>query len=322
MKAHKFLIDQLSKTAPNPVLRAVLVYNERMQMQNGSYAIDSPTHLPPMLVDGTRLWTAANACKDTPVYSIGDRFLTVTAGRMRARIALLDPNDYPTAVPDPVIHFVPDELTSSLRQLLPFIGTDSSRPWCTAVCLAPSGHAYTTNNSVIARIPIDTRLKQPVMIPSATVAALVAGSLLWKTEIISIGISTGSITFYFDDSTWIKSHLVEGSWPIETAGKLIGSIGDGWLAVNPELEPMLATAVKLIDEKHPAIVEFKDSGFALDGDAFTATGLDPVPAAGRINARIAATVFEKATEVQWHTPQQDRHAFRSGDLVGVFVGSR
>jgi hypothetical protein len=84
---------------------------------------------------------------------------------------------------------------------------------------------------------------------------------------------------------------------------------------------MLQVAAKLADARHPVVV-FKDSSLQLEDDTLVASDLAPLPEAGKVNARMAALVFNTATHVQWHTPRQDVHAFRVGPLVGVFGGTR
>lgn len=308
-------------SAFNPVLSNLFVYTDdkgqqRAQAQNGRYTVDVPTDLPSLCANADRMVSVWAACKGDPKVSATESTLTVTQGRLRARVSLSDGKDYPRDTPDPETAHKALDLRPVLLGLQPFVATDASRPWATSVCLA-NGFAYATNNIVLARCPIDTGLPGAVNVPGSAVEALLAQ----PAALVGLGASDNSLTFYFDGGVWIKSLLVAGDWPTATVDGLLAAVGDQWQTIHPELEAMLVVASKLADARHPVAV-FKDGGMVLEDDSLLAADLEPVPAAGKVNARMAALVFASAQEVQWHTPRQDVHAFRAGPVVGVFGGQR
>jgi hypothetical protein len=315
----KFLCDHTGSPM-NPVLSNLLVYTRedgvtRAQAQNGRYTVDAPCDLPPMLISAARALAVWSACDDEPQVSLGANNLTVTSGRLRARIALLDPSQYPRDTPTAETAHTVAGLADTMRALLPFVAEDASRPWATSLCLTAT-HGYATNNVILARKPVNTGVAAPVNLPGGSVEAI-----LDCGAIQSVGADANSVTFYLEGDIWVKCLLVAGDWPIATVDTMLGSLGDDWLKVNPSLEPMLAVAAKLADARHPVVV-FKDNALQLEDDSLVASDLEPLPPTGKVNARMAALVFETATEVQWHAPRTDVHAFRAGDLVGVFGGQR
>jgi hypothetical protein len=274
-----------------------------------------PTDLPSCTVPAARLVAAWLACKGTPEPQVGEANLTIKAGRVRARIPLSDPGVYPATKPDERTVDTPPGVAKLLDRLNPFVATDASRPWATSVCLS-GDHAYATNNVVLVRVPFPGILPHPVNVPQAVFEAITE-----LGEPVGLGYCDASVTFYFEDGSWVKSSLISGEWPTKTVDGLVGQLTEAWEAPHPDLGMILNTAAKLADARHP-IVEFTGGGLKLLDDAFEADELLPVPDDGKVNARMAALVFDLADGVQWHTPRRDVHAFKVQDIVGVFGGHR
>ena len=312
LKALKYLTDQCGN-GTMPALADLHIHEGRAQAGNGRYWVEADCDLPTCTVNAAKLAAAWAACKTTPEALVKDSTLTVKAGRVRARIALSDHGSYPRTTPDPRTHPAAG-VTAQLARLQPYVATDASRPWATSVCIG-GGWAYATNNVVLVRAPFPD-LGVTVNLPLSVFDAVIA-----KGEPTGMGVSENSLTFWFPEDLWIKTNLISGQWPTAVVDGLVNSLGEDWETPHPDLGAMLATAAKLSDDRHP-VVEFKDGGLGLVDGSFGADELVPVPDAGKVNARMAALVFERATAVKWHTPRQDVHAFRVGDITGVFGGQR
>jgi hypothetical protein len=315
----KFLVEHTGSSL-NPILSNLLVYEtptgaRRAQAQNGRYAVDAPTDLPAMLVNADRLLTVYNACAGEPRFRATDSNLTVTAGRIRARVALLDPSQYPRTTPTEKTPHRAASLAGALRSLLPFVAEDASRPWATSICVTAT-HAYATNNVIMARVPVDIGVETPVNLPGASIDAILACG-----EIEDIRADELSVTFFMAGGVWVKCQLVSGEWPTGTVDQVLESLPPDWVVPHPELRSMMEIASKLADARHPVAV-FTDGELHLEDGSLVADDLQPLPASGKVNAKMTALVLEKASEVQWHTPRPDVHAFRAGNLVGVFGGRR
>lgn len=303
-----------------PVLGMLHVYDDpagdrRCQAQNGRYTVDMPTDLPVCTVPAARLIAAWLACKGTPEPQVTDANLTIKAGRVRARIPLSDGGMYPRTQSNERTLDTPPGVAKLLDRLDPFVATDASRPWATAVCLA-GGYAYATNNVVLVRVPFPALLPHPVNVPQAVFEAVTA-----LGEPVGLGFNGDAVTFYFEGGAWVKTQLITGDWPTKTVDGLADQLSDTWEVPHPDLGMIFNTAAKLADSRHP-IVEFADGGLRLLDGAFEADELLPVPEDGKVNARMAALVFDLADGVQWHTPRRDVHAFKVQDIVGVFGGHR
>lgn len=316
--ALSYLCDHTGTTF-NQVFGLVHVYEtpsgNRAQVQNGRYVVDIPTELPPMTLDVAKLKAIWTACPDTPRVSTASSFATISSGRIRGRIALADPGAYPRATPDPESGATATGVAAMLGTVKRYIATDASRVWATGVCLA-NGFAYATNNVVLLRYAILTDILAGTIIPVNSIDAIVA-----KGEPVTIGSSENAVTFYFEDGSWTRTQVVAAEWPTATVDHLIEATpGDGWEAIGPTLAEDMATAGDLSEERF-AIAEFSPTGFHLVDGSFTVE-CGGVPDNGRVNARMAALALGGMTDVQWHCPRKDVHAFRGPNIQGVFGGTR
>jgi hypothetical protein len=168
----------------------------------------------------------------------------------------------------------------------------------------------------MARVPVDIGVVTPINLPGASIEAILACG-----EIERIRADERSVTFYMAGDVWVQSLLVAGEWPIGTVDQLLESLPDKWVQPHPELHSMMEVAAKLADSRHPVAV-FTDGELHLEDGSLVASDLQPLPISGKVNAKMTALVLETAAEVQWHEPRQDVHAFRAGNLVGVFGGRR
>lgn len=299
----------------NPTLGLMHVYGGRLQVNNGRYTVDVPTDLPDMTVNADRFTAAWAACND-PVAGCTDTHCVVKERRVRARIALANAEGYPLAVANaPTAHTAPG-IAAMLTSIEKYVATDASRPWAMSMCVH-NGFIYATNNVVLVRVPFVAELPGSFNLPSSVFDAISE-----RGEPSAIGVDGFSCTFHYGDTSWVRTTLIAGEWPVGTVDGLLAGVGaNQWLPVNPELALMLETAAKLSDARHP-IVEFDGNGIRSIDGSFEAIDLEPVPTTGRVNAVMAALALRDADEVQWHSPRQDVHAFRRGELYGVLAGTR
>lgn len=302
-----------------PIMANVHIYasptGNRAQVGNGRYWVDVPTNLPAMTVNAERLAAAASACGQMPSITVGASQVSVTSGRVRARIGV-EASPYNRVDPDPRNTVAVPGVGAILLALAKFSATDASRPWATSICLC-GDYAYSTNNVIVARHPLPATVARSVNIPSLAVDAVVE-----RGEVIDVGHTDNAVTFYYADDSWVKTLLIAGEWPTKTVDNYIAGMEQGiWENVNPSLGDMLSTAAKLCDERNP-IVQFEKDGIALLDKTFEADDLGPLPEDGRVSAKMANLVFNVATEVQWHNPKRDAHGFRAGKLTGVLAGTK
>lgn len=291
-------------------------YETRVQVNNGRYCVDVPgsEDLPLVTVNAEKLASAWSVCDGDPTFRVTDASLIVAGKARRARIGLADPKDYPRSSPTPKTSHTAPGVSDLIKRLQPFVATDASKVWATGICLH-NGFAYATNNVILCRAPFPAVLPEKVIIPSACFDAVIG-----RGEPVDMGVSPNHVTFYFEDGVWIRTLLVEGDWPTHVVDNYVNSLPDDWATPHERMGAVLEAAVKIADMRIP-VVEFHEGGLKLLDETFEADDLD-LPEQGKLNARMASLVFEHADSIQWHVPRQDAHAFRSGDIIGLFGGQR
>lgn len=292
-----------------------LGYERRCQVQNGRYTVDMPApELPVFTAPIDRLVAAWSVCDGEPSLGVTDTSLMVRGKARRSRIALSEGTAYPRVSPTPKTSHTAPGVSALLRSLQPFVATDASKVWATGICLK-DGYAYATNNVILCRVPFPTVLPETVIVPSACFDAVID-----KGEPCDMGVATDSVTFYYEDGTWIKTQLLNMEWPTHVVDNHLAQLEDDWATPHERMGSVLAAAVKLAEMRIP-VVEFHEGGLRLLDGTFEADDLD-LPETGKLNARMATLVFEHATHIQWHAPRQDVHAFKAGEIVGLFGGQR
>lgn len=197
-----------------PVLTHFHIYDGRIQGANGRIAIDAACEKFKdfsITVPAKKFLTAVDACSGEPKLSATEDSLTITRGGFRARLPLAKHEDFPRAIPDETDYAFSesDGFISALSRLRPFVSDDASRMWACGILLK-DGYAHATNNVVLARAPIGwSSLDDAINVPSLTVDELIR---IGKDPVRVAG-SNKSITFYYDDGSWLKTNVLDLGWP-------------------------------------------------------------------------------------------------------------
>ena len=154
-----------------------------------------------------QLHTAVKACKGVPEITQDGETLLVKSGRFRAKIKCM-PDDAITPVgPDLAICSIPDTIKEGLA-------------FCGEICDDMSLHVMTSSVQFTTGLFRSTDrasfreywhgLNFPDMsIPKACITAL---SKIKETP-VGVGWSESSITFHYENGTWLKSLLMNQNWP-------------------------------------------------------------------------------------------------------------
>jgi hypothetical protein len=135
--------------------------------------------------------------------------LSIKAGNFRAYVDCHDDSRGLVKV-DPTGDNVPlpKGILPVLSKLAPFMGVDASRPWAMGIQLAGRS-AYATNNIVLIEHWLPLHFPQPFVLPAEAIKEMIR----IKKEPVSIQITTNAVAFHYDTGAWIRTQLIEGSWP-------------------------------------------------------------------------------------------------------------
>jgi hypothetical protein len=134
--------------------------------------------------------------------------LRVQSGKFKAFIECVDV-ELPLAVPaGEIIPIDGKQLMKAIHAVLPFIGSDASRPWVNGVLLRGKS-AFATNNVCLVEYWIGTEFPLTANIPIEAVREMVR----IDSPPDSIQISDHSITFHYPDDRWLLTQLYGTDWP-------------------------------------------------------------------------------------------------------------
>lgn len=306
------------KNNPMNMFKAVHVYGDRIQAQDGRITIDAPCPMPgDYTVEAERFTKAVNACDGAPTIKLTDGGkLSLKKGGFRAVIPLLEHDAYPRVEQDACgdeIALPDGGLLAMFAKLLPLCAEEGdSRIWTTGMNLA-FGHAWATDGIIMGRAPLLFDLGDSVLNILATpIATLVKIGIEPK----ALHITESSITFDLGD-TWMRAQLLNVPWP--DARKWYNNINhgepvpDGLLAAVEQIMPFCTDNLQTI--------EFSAEGIS------TANGEHQAQVEGikLPDGRYAGGVLKKALTLATHVNFAAFPAavgFKGDGVEGVFMGMR
>jgi hypothetical protein len=241
-----------------PIFTQFLLSHGRVQASNGRISIDSP--VKDLKVTGClpaeRLIKALRAGGKKSHFSVTDGGkLSIKAGSFRALLPLTEAGNFPRAHPsEGSRHKIRKGFVALIKRMRPFVGDDATRPWVSNIVF-DHDLILTTSNACIACF--EAKGFTPFSVPIFAVDEI----LRIGEDPMAYSVDAQSITFFWEDSSWLKSQLIAGEWPIETVIKYLST------KTKPKpLPPDLSAAVeKLVpfcqDQKHP-VIHFSDKGIS------------------------------------------------------------
>jgi len=208
----KFVQGAVAKKDYQPALTHFRVTGGRVAGFNGTIALSSPIALDitatPKAVPFVK---AIERCTDettTVVYMTEGGKLALKSGGFRAFIECHDDGDILDSIaPEGTEVPIADTFLEGIRALLPYVGTDASRPWATGILLRDYS-AYATNNIVLAEYWIGSEMPN-INLPTSALNELVRIG----APPIRITLGEQSITFFFEGDRWMRSQLLNADWP-------------------------------------------------------------------------------------------------------------
>jgi hypothetical protein len=304
-----------------PVLTHFALHDGRLQGFNGRIQMGIP--VPELkglslTVPGKEFLRAVDGCGESdPVLSVSDSFLMVKAGAFSARLPTAPIEAFPLYDPSAER---PTPWRGGLQPLLaglhPFIGIDASRPWAGGISLGGK-LAAATNNVIIALAALPRPWRGDCILPLAAVEELLRIALEPK----ALHIGDNAITFHFAGGLFLRSTLIDGTWPTSPL-ELVQQLSQG--AVWEEIPQELAQAVEQVapfchDFKSPAVileagrVRTPEGTMSAERGGFKGSGM-----MGTYRVEPLKTVLAVATHADWS--RFPRVPWKGNGLEGVLVG--
>jgi DNA polymerase III sliding clamp (beta) subunit (PCNA family) len=210
LKELKFVQGAVAKKDLLPALTHFRIEGGTVRSFNGALALCSPIKLDIDCTPKAEPFVKAIAnCKETVSMSMTPAGrLGIKSGSFKAFIECVE-EETPHVVPEGKEFGIDgDALLNALKVINPFIGDDASRPWSNGVLLKGQS-AFATNNVSLIEYWIGSTFPIVCNVPKAAVREM----LRINEPPERAQVDDRSISFHYSDGRWIRTSLLEISWP-------------------------------------------------------------------------------------------------------------
>lgn len=241
---------------------------------------------------------------------LDDNRLSVKSDKFKAIIPCIYPTLLNIAIPDPPVC----SITDAFKEGLSIVGTlanENAQTIHLASILMNGQSLIATNGKVVIEYWHGISLPPNISLPKALVEPLNC-----KKKLAQFGYSQSSVTFYFEDGSWIRSQLYNETWPDMSI--VLDRKANAW--------PVTADFWKGLE----AVAGFTDTGFvyfdagvlrshdnAIQGASYEVAGLPKGPA---FSAKYLAMIRPYAESVDWLA--KDCCLFFGPNVRGAIAGVR
>jgi hypothetical protein len=214
-------VNLASKSIGVPYMTHVRLEHGRAVSFDGTLAagiaIQDETTACPHLV---RLIAALSKCGEQVSITQLDRArLSIRSDRLKAVVECIDPATVPLIGPDPAAVAVDARLQRALA-LAGTLASEGAPRVVEASVWLTSQYAYgCSNGHLIYRCETGVDLPGNIVIPKAAIKALNSTG----KEVSHLGASATSLTFWFDDGSWLRTQTYTDKWPEETVLRLFST---------------------------------------------------------------------------------------------------
>lgn len=310
----KFAQGGIARKDIVPVLKHYRIVDGRVTAYNGVLALCAPVDLDlDVSPQAGKFHKALEACEGTvTLYETPAGRLAVCSEDFKVFVDCTT-DDFPDIEPQGEEVAVGGELLPALKSIARFISDDASRPWSRGVLLV-GGSAYATNNIILVERWLGFTMPRPINLPVQCVDEL----LRIGEEPTHYQVSDTSITFHYEGDRWLRSQLLDLSWPnvqvIVDCEHSAQPISDDLFAVCDKLKPFTNKQGQLFFSEHCVATEkVSDTGAYQTIDCAEANGIYNVNQFLRLRGIV--------TDFDWSRYPKPC-AFFGDQLRGVIIGMK
>ncbi len=202
------ILSSILKDDGNVLQQHALLRGNWAIAQNGVIAIGEP-----ILEDlncapnGLLLKEALSKCGQSFSITQLDHSLQIKAGKFKATIPCMPPEDLQSSFPDPAIAPMNDAFKTSLAAVAPLALDEQSV--VTASVLIHNGTVTATDRKVILQHWHGVDLPPNLALPKTLIKPLTSND----KKLNGFGFSKSSCTFHFEDKSWLKCQYFAEKWP-------------------------------------------------------------------------------------------------------------
>lgn len=287
----------------------------RLHAFNGVVQVQAPTDFSEketFAVNEERLLQALSACEgEDAKVTLKDEFLVLKRGKLTVRVRKLPADNlFRSSIPTPPVKRREkiEGLQEALREVVPFMSTDASRPWTTSVLLKDR-YAWATNNLSLVRFPLASDIH--CILPAPALEILCALEPLdWiALEEGKIVVGSGKLLISFPSSS--------AAWPESIAGFFAKAPKK-----LPKLDAELREATQMVEKFAERFVSLRPE--KVEGKLATIESeyeIEVPKGKGTYPAKLLLLILQHATHADFSTYPEP--IFFAGDkLRGVAVGAK
>lgn len=160
--------------------------------------------------------------------------LSIKSDKFKAIVPCVDPTLLAPSVPDPVMGVVDDRLKRAF-EVCGVIANENAQTVHGSSVLMQSGSLVATDGGIMFEYWHGIDLP-PIAIPKSMVQAIVK----CPKKLVSFGFSNASITFYFEDDSWLRTQLYSSQWP--DVRRIIDIKSNAWAVPGDLFKALAAVA--------------------------------------------------------------------------------
>lgn len=241
----RFVATAVAKKDYVPELSHYKIQDGRVTGYNGILALSSDIDVDlNIFPHAAKFLAAIRACADETIAlsMTPTGRLAVKSGKFKSFVDCLETETSQFIEPEGEVIELGEHFMSGIKTLAPAMGIDASRPWAMGIKLQKQS-MYATNNVLLAEYWHGQNIPLDVVIPSLAVNEL----LRIKTNPTKVQVTENSLTFWFGETRWMRTALVEASeWPFAQINTLLDMpagdqlpLPDGFAAAIEMLKPFL-----------------------------------------------------------------------------------
>lgn len=170
--------------------------------------------------------------------------IVLKAGKFKASIPCIDPTLLAPRLPDPPCAGIDDSLRAAFECMDIIKPEPDAQDVHLLAFLLNGKSVVSTDGRILIEYWHGIDLPTNIAIPKVLIPIILAN----KKKLYSFGFSPSSVTFYFEDNSWIKSQLYAKQWPMENMENILNR--------NCNVQPINPDFYKALD----AISSFSDAG--------------------------------------------------------------
>lgn len=160
--------------------------------------------------------SALSKCGEGYTLSIDGSKIIVKSGKFKAVVPCIDPTLLANRLPDDPCAIIDDRFKAAL-ECIDVIKPEANASQIHLLSFLLNGQSVISTDGKII-IEYWHGIDLPIIaIPKSIIAAIVGNS----KKLAKFGFSNTSVTFYFEDNSWVKSQLYVEQWPMETTQNIL-----------------------------------------------------------------------------------------------------